>query len=322
LSKYLDAVKRTTATSTWRDYQSSVNYHLIPASGSVKLRDLTTAQVRAWMGGLTISNKRINNVLVPLRGMFKDAFSDGLIERDPMGRIRNLSIQREEPDPFNPDEMRTILAEMPDQSKNLFQFAFWTGLRTGELIALEWQDIDWIRAVVMVRRNSVRGVVKEPKTAAGWREVVLLPMALEAIEGQKAFTFLEGKRVFHNPRTLKPWDTDAQIRRTAWQHAIKKSGVRYRNPYQTRHTYASLMLSAGESPMWVAQQMGHRDWGLIRQRYGRWIPEEDRTAGQKAAKMFGEPIPNKKTAKAIGELEEGKGEKFNSKEDLFKDLGI
>ena len=141
----------------------------------------------------------------------------------------------------------------------------------------------------MVRRNSVRKIVKEPKTAAGRREVVLLPMALEALEGQKTFTFLEGQRIFHNPRTMKPWETDAQIRKTAWEHALKRAGIRYRNPYQTRHTYASLMLSAGESPLWVATQMGHRDWGLIRQRYGRWIPEEDRTAGQKAAKMFGEP---------------------------------
>ena len=144
----------------------------------------------------------------------------------------------------------------------------------------------------MVRRNSVRKIIKEPKTAAGRREVVLLPMTLDALEGQKTFTFLEGKRIFHNPRTQKAWDTDAQIRRTAWQHAIKKSGIRYRNPYQTRHTYASLMLSAGESPLWVAQQMGHRDWGLIRQRYGRWIPEEDRAAGQKAAKMFGDSPTN------------------------------
>ena len=136
LSKYLDAIKRTTASSTWRDYESAVRYHLLPAFGSIKLRDLTTAQVRAWMGSLVISNKRINNVLVPLRGMCKDAFADGLIERDPMARIRNLKVEREEPDPFNPEEIRAILEELPNQARNLFQFAFWTGLRTGELIAL------------------------------------------------------------------------------------------------------------------------------------------------------------------------------------------
>ena len=128
LTRYLEAMKRTTASSTWRDYESAVRYHLIPAFGSIKIQDLTTAQIRAWMGGLVdISNKRINNVLVPMRGMFKDAFSDGLIERDPMGRIRNLSIQREEPDPFNPEEIRAILAEMPDQSHNLCNYSASSG---------------------------------------------------------------------------------------------------------------------------------------------------------------------------------------------------
>ena len=78
-----------------------------------------------------------------------------------------------------------------------------------------------------------------------------------------------------------PWETDGQIRKTAWSHALKKAGVRYRNPYQTRHTFASTLLMAGENPLWVAQQMGHKDWGMIRKRYGRWIPEVDATAGGK-----------------------------------------
>lgn len=67
----------------------------------------------------------------------------------------------------------------------------------------------------------------------------------------------------------------------AGTHALKKAGIRYRNPYQTRHTYASMLLSAGENPMWVAQQMGHKDWAMIRRVYGRWIPEMNPGAGDK-----------------------------------------
>ncbi|RMH36814.1 MAG: hypothetical protein D6694_13555, partial [Gammaproteobacteria bacterium] len=61
--------------------------------------------------------------------------------------------------------------------------------------------------------------------------------------------------------------------------------VRYRPPYQTRHTYASMMLSAGANPLWVARQMGHKDWGMIRKRYGRWIPQEQSEAEKVAAKL-------------------------------------
>lgn len=63
---------------------------------------------------------------------------------------------------------------------------------------------------------------------------------------------------------------------------MKKAGVRYRRPYQTRHTYASMMLSAGEHPMWVAKQMGHTDWLMIGRVYGRWMPSSDTNAGGKA----------------------------------------
>jgi integrase len=63
----------------------------------------------------------------------------------------------------------------------------------------------------------------------------------------------------------------------------RRAGVRYRNPYQTRHTCASTLLSAGENPMWVAQQMGHADWAMIRKVYGRWIPEVDPGTGEKIA---------------------------------------
>lgn len=73
---------------------------------------------------------------------------------------------------------------------------------------------------------------------------------------------------------------------TLWVYALKKAGVRYRRPYQTRHTYASMMLSAGEHPMWVAQQMGHSDWTMIARIYGRWMPTADSMAGARAVEKF------------------------------------
>ncbi|MFB0936677.1 MAG: tyrosine-type recombinase/integrase, partial [Propionivibrio sp.] len=51
-----------------------------------------------------------------------------------------------------------------------------------------------------------------------------------------------------------------------------EEAIRYRRPYQTRHTYASMMLSAGENVMYVANQMGHADWSMLVRVYGHWIP--------------------------------------------------
>ncbi|MHB1729631.1 MAG: tyrosine-type recombinase/integrase [Leptospirillum sp.] len=288
LTGWLDAVERTLSVSTFRGYSSAVNHRLIPAFGHLKMTDLTTQTIRQWIGTLTdITNKRINNLLTPLRAIFADAYQDGQIDRNPLDRIKNLPLATKEPEPFTPDEIVRILDAADPISRNLFQFAFWSGLRTSELIGLEWGDVDFEKGFVSVRRAVLRGHVKETKTQAGHRDIILLNPAREALEQQKEHTFLQGPkgRVFCHPLTRKPFYMDQEIYRF-WESTLRKAGVPFRNPYQTRHTYASLLLSAGENPMFVAQQMGHRDWGMIRKRYGRWIPSVDPEVGKRANALW------------------------------------
>jgi len=288
LSGWLAAIERTLSVSTFRGYSSAVNHRLTPAFGHLKMTELTTQTIRQWIGTLTdISNKRINNLLTPLRAIFADAYQDGQIDRNPLDRIKNLPLATKEPEPFSPDEIGRILAAADPICLNLFQFAFWSGLRTSELIGLEWGDVDFEKGFVSVRRAVLRGHVKETKTQAGHRDIILLNPAREALEQQKEHTFLQGPkgRVFCHPLTRKPFYMDQEIYRF-WESTLRKAGVPFRNPYQTRHTYASLLLSAGENPMFVAQQMGHRDWGMIRKRYGRWIPSVDPEVGKKANALW------------------------------------
>lgn len=286
LNQYIKSKERTLAASTLREYRSSIEYHLRPFFGGKYIHEIHTSEIRDWIATLDISNKRINNILVPLRGVFRDAFMDGRIDKNPMDRIKNLSVQHEEPNPLVPDQIVALLHSTEGQVRNLFQFAVWTGLRTSELISLEWSDIDWEKMVVRVQRARVRNQIKVTKTKAGKREVMLFDYAKQALISQKQFTAQYGKEVFHNPQTGKRWNDDAQIRNTAWKPALKRAGIEYRNPYQTRHTYASMMLSAGEEPLWVAQQMGHKDWAMIRKHYGRWIPEVQGNAGRKIMQIW------------------------------------
>jgi integrase len=155
LRDWLNASQRTTARSTWEDYKNTVYNHLIPAFGALKLSELTTARIKTWMSQLDCSAKRVNNLLIPLRGMLEDAYADEAIERNPMARICNLqSTSKREPHPFTPDEVSRILAACDGQIRNLIQFAFATGLRTGELLGLRWGDIDLERGTAYIRRRS------------------------------------------------------------------------------------------------------------------------------------------------------------------------
>jgi integrase len=286
LKDYMNIAEQTLEPSTVNGYRKVCDAHLYPVFGSFPIRDLSPIIIRNWVTELSLTAKTVRNILTPLRNMLDQALNDGLIEQNPLNKlaltklINKKTIKSDwQVDPFDQDEIKTILKIANGQARNLFQFAFFTGLRTSELIALEWSDIDWIRKTVRVSRAIVLKQEKSTKTKSGIREILLLPPALEALNLQKSFTFLVGKKVFFNPRTNTPWETDAQIRKTCWTHILKKADIRYRNPYQTRHTYASMMLSAGENPLWVAKQMGHKDTEMIIKHYGRWIPDKSTVTG-------------------------------------------
>lgn len=294
LENWLDKKERQLKTSTHNGYRKIVTYQIIPELGGLFLDELSRRHIKDWLQEMAAGNKRLRNIQSCLRTALDDAVMDELIESNP---ITNWTYQKREElktaddiDPFDAEEQQAILAAMPEQGRNLIQFAFWTGLRTSEIVALDWTDIDWIKGQVRVSKaiTQTASQAETPKTKSGVRDVKLLKPAIAALKRQKAITFLAGAEIFQNPRTEQRWAGDAPIRKTLWIPALKKAGVRYRRPYQTRHTYASMMLSAGEHPMWVAQQIGHRDWTMIGRIYGRWIPSADTEAGSRAESKFSE----------------------------------
>lgn len=293
LETWLERQKKHLKSSTYDDYRKTVENILIPEFGCTHLPDFKRPTMRDWCDKQTCGNKRLSNVQSVLRIALQAAMDDDLIEANPLYGWRYERKEAPKPvddiDPFDTSEQTAILNACRDpQHRNLFQFAFWTGLRTSELCALQWGDIDWRRGIVRISRAKTQAATEAetPKTRRGTRDIKLLAPALAALTAQKAHTFLAGEIIFLNPLHGTPWEGDQAIRSSAWSPAIKRSGVRYRNPYQTRHTYASMMLSAGESPIWLAQQMGHSDTAMIFRHYGRWIETADADSGQKAVAMF------------------------------------
>lgn len=293
LTRWLEGKRKHISSSTFDGYRKLVELRLIPALGDMMLIDLKRKDVRDWLATLEVGNKTLSNIQSCLRSALDDATDEELIEVNPLAgwtySLKETPAKEDDVDPFSPEEQQAVLGALSGQARNMMQFALWTGLRTSELVALDWGDIDWLREEVMVSRamtQASKGKAETTKTAAGRRSVKLLRPAMEALKAQKAHTFLADAEVFQNPRTLERWAGDGPIRKTMWVPAMKKAGVRYRRPYQTRHTYASMMLSAGEHPMWVAKQMGHSDWTMIARVYGRWMPTTDDAAGSKAELAF------------------------------------
>lgn len=286
LTDWLKSRRPRVEPTTYYGYEKSALGHLIPALGKYRLSELRTSDVEDWLEGLDISGKTKNNVLIPLRSVFKLAIRDDKIERDPIAKIAHFSHRAKQPDPLTRPEMEAVLHACAGQVQNIIEFAFWTGLRTSELIAIRWQDVDLAAGLVRIRvTRTSHGEKNYGKTATSVRDVELFPPARAALARQEAFT--AGKpSVFENPRTCEPWKSDNPYRKWAWIPALARAGVRYRPAYQSRHTYASMLLSAGANPMYVAQQMGHKDWGMIRKVYGRWLPDHSEGEREKIASLW------------------------------------
>lgn len=298
LDTWLEAKKLEVKSSTYVGYKNTVITHLAPELGSLMLSDLKRSHIVEMCKKMKVTAKTVRNRLSVLRAALSDAVQDELIEISPMygwewqpKKEQKKKAKKEHVDPFTAAEQKAILEKLTGQDHNLFKFAFWTGLRTSELVGLDWGDIDWKKEEVHVRRALTREAIRAgeldegTKTAAGDRRVKILAPAMEALTDQKAHTYIANKAIFHNPRTGERWRGSTPIW-DAWKKTLQLAKVKYRNPYQTRHTYASMMLTAGESDRWVAAQMGHTDTGMINRIYGKWIVDAQPDAGSKAVELF------------------------------------
>jgi integrase len=267
--------------STYDGYAKALNGARMRRWQPLQVHEVTPSMLREWVAEMDCTSKAIRNTLTPLRSVFEDALNDELIDSNPFDRVALSKLIRQTAkasdyviNPFSAAERTTLLdACRPDERPTL-QFWFATGLRPGELQALEWRHIDWERKVARIEQNQVAGVIKVPKTAAGIRAVDLDAQALAALEAQRPISEAKGQRIWLNPRDGAPWSTDAQVRKTLWVPLCARAAVAYRNPYQVRHTYASTLLTAGHNPWYVASQLGHEDVEMVFRTYGKFIRED------------------------------------------------
>lgn len=242
----------------------------------------------------------VNYYMTTMSGMFSFAEDNGYVESNPFSGITPLKRARPEPDPLSRDEfIRLINACQHQQTKNLWSLAVYTGIRHGELAALAWEDIDFKAGTMTIRRNYTKtGEFTLPKTEAGTDRVIyLIKPAIEALKIQAEFTRLgQSNRITvklreygrtvrhtctfvfspkvtcrHNNKVGQHYAVESIG--TTWEAAFKRAGLRSRNAYQSRHTYACWSLSSGANPTFIASQMGHSNAQMLYTVYGAWMPE-------------------------------------------------
>lgn len=289
VDEYIDVARRSQSLSpsTIASYARWSEARIKPKFGERVAEEIPTPELRAWISELTgvMSVKSIRNCVGLLCAVLNRALADSVIAINPLEPIKLKSVlpkqeetkEEDDVDPLSDEEIAAILGACRSvQERALWQFAIASGLRTGELIALKWRDIDEDKGVITVKDNIVSAEVGtvQKKTKTNKRRIIpMLPAARQAIEAMRGLPQMDAPFVFTHPKTQRRWLDDQQMRKGSWIPTLELAGVRYRYPYQTRHTFASHLLKAGEEELLVARLLGHTTVEMVRRSYGKFIKQ-------------------------------------------------
>jgi len=271
--------------STLAQYQNVLKTNLKPAFGQDRVSHITSQRAldfRTKLYDAGLSPRRINLILLVLKMILKAA-------RYPLIGIKKLREEKTDVDPLAPDEVEAFLVKCPAWWRPFFTVSLSTGARPGELAALKWGDIDWRTNKFRIRARRYRGDEAAPKTKSSTRDVDMLPPVIEALKAQRAQQAAirlkrgEGKSdagkdyVFTGPEG--GFLNLNFLREKIWYSTLNAGKLRRRTFYQTRHTFASNALAAGENPKWVADILGHKSTEILFDVYEKFIPRRTRLDG-------------------------------------------
>lgn len=266
--------------NTHNSYNYVLNKHVIPVFGNRKIYSIKPSELTLWQNDLlkTLSNKAVINTRVIFNGIFEDALRDEIISKNPFSIIKApQNIAKNENIPFSKEEVFRILDASPDKIKLFFSIGFFTGMRTGEITALKWSDIDLENKVIQVRRTRNKGVETTPKTKSSIRDVDILDVLLPYLENHLQFK-TDDEYVFLT-RDNVPFNSSNKISSIYWARVLKELNIPYRNLYQMRHTFASMMIASGEDVLWVSSMLGHKNANITLQVYAKYIKNEKKSRG-------------------------------------------
>jgi integrase len=265
--------------SSWRDYRSTMNGHILPAFKDHPISAITYQEVEWFKSGLDCGAKRINNILVPMRSVFKYAFKAGYVSENVMLKVDNLPVEQPDIFPFSYDEVLKIAASVEPFYRPYVLVRFFTGMRDGEIDGLEWSDYKpemKPNPKIHINKAFVYGQEGATKTKKSKRYIDCIEPVVEALNDQRALTG-KGRYIFLTKDGARM--SPDHFRKVVWMPALEKAGLDYRMPLQSRHTFATMMLSSGEVIGWVQNMLGHSSLQMIFTRYYAWIPSSTRKDG-------------------------------------------
>jgi integrase len=259
-------------------------------SGRIKPRKLADGTMER-----SLSRKSVSQIARILGSLFSHAVEDGAIKVNPAekpGRYIKTTDRKEKSDFLTPEEGKILL----DSTKTHFPrfhplllAALRTGMRKGELLGVKWGDVDWIGKFIEVKRTKWKNKVFTPKSGKSRRVDMSDQLAAILTDHRRKMA----TEALADGRPLPEWvfvspvgtPLDESKVSKEFKRCLAKAGLRHIRFHDLRHSFASFLLSNGESLTYVRDQLGHSSIGITADIYGHLVPG----ANQRAVNALDDP---------------------------------
>jgi integrase len=280
------------SASTYERYGGLLKQHVYPTIGALPIDEIKRSDVRDLLLGLIkkeFSKSTVQLVGNAISGPFNYALDEEIISTNPTARVmkalHSKEDRREFLNPLTHEQVRLFLKTTAEHFREYYAFflcAFRTGMRLGELLGLQWGDVDWNGKFIEVKRSYKRKRTSRTKTGR-IRHVDMSDQLIEALRGLFAYRKKEGLKMGLGEAVegifyMNGQPMEQNYIRRQFKRVLQKAGLREIRFHDIRHTFASLLLTDGVSPVYVKEQMGHKSIQMTVDIYGHLIPSSNRAA--------------------------------------------
>ena len=257
------------------NYESQIKNHLLPELGNIKLKDFTPAKITAFFKTRKYAPATCRKVYVILQSIFARAVEQGFIKETPCTKavILPKAKQPKEKKPFlNEHQAKDLLKMVEDstQFNRIIKVLLYTGMRSGECLALRWQDIDFENRTIHIE-NTLTDVggkhwLQPPKTKTSNRYIALSDILAKIFLEQKQYN---GEKIaklgkdYKYPEMVFTTDSGNYVDRsglnTQFRRFVKDTEFDFITLHSLRHCNATLLINSGIDLKIVSELLGHSD---------------------------------------------------------------
>ena len=270
---YLENKKREVKEVSYYKYSLTIDKALKYFKNK-DINKIKVSDIKKWIGTFDCGGKTLRTYLSVLRGVFEEAFYDEAISSNPVSFVRKPKVVKPEIKPFSKAEVNTLLYNSEGFFRNYIAIGVYTGMRSGEILALTWEDVDLANMEISVTKTMGRFGVQTVKTDGSNRQIPIFDVLVPYLKNQFQLTGLKGREVFLT-QYGDAYKNTCILNRHYWKPLLEKSKVPYRRLYNTRHTFATRMLQSGDYPILnISRILGHTSAQMVLSKYTKYIESE------------------------------------------------